>query len=901
MLLPSLRDDERPDALKAFATLFSCMTGFALLETARDALFLSSLPASRLAAAYLVIAFVTLTLTRLDKVLFGRFAAGNELRFSLFFAAVVTWLFWALAATADARVFFALYIWTGVVATLVIVRFWTALGTRFTVDQAKRLFAFVGSGSVLGAIVGSLTARLLSELGPPQTMLFFAAAAFFVSALIARPSARPAPTIKPPEPRQSWGAHDVVELVWSRAYLRRVAIVVLTASVTFTLIDFLFKSTVDRLVSPDNMGEVFSSIYLGLHLLSLVVQLAAVSRLVRRFGVNHAQAIVPLLLALGAGAFALSGALYFALAVKVIDGGLRHSLYRTTIELLFVPVTGELRARIKTFIDVLGQRGGQALASLAILAMLSLNLGDGAVAVVVVTTALSWLYLVLALRKDYLNVFRETLGEEITETRVRFPALDLASMETLLQTLSDSNDRRVLAAIDLLGEQGKAHVIPALILYHPSTSVVLRALRLFRTASRRDFLQIAERLVDHPDENVRAAILPVRASVDGSAWEAGLSDPAPVVHATSLVGLSAAGRATDAQRMELDSLVDEGTEATRTAIAVALHENAAVGRAQLLDRLARKPGLEPRRRALEAMRANPSLEFVDTLVSLLTERELRDEVRESLVAMGPEALLQLGRALKDFDFDYAARRRLPKTIGSFMSDDAARILLECLPEEIDGLVRFKILSALGQMRRQRPELELDETTLERGIDGSVAAAMKLSAWRKTLEQRLDRDPARETKAQAVLIGLLKHKQLHALERVFRLVNLWQPNEDLPRIFRGLQSSDPQTLSSSRELVENLVTGARRDALLSLIDELDSGWREKRDERSYYQVLGELVQCRSETLSALAVHHAGEIGAIELVDDLRAAQPGLSIRHAVVIDQVLSRLSATREKEAHDAG
>ena len=56
-LLGRVRPDERSDVLAAFLTLLAFMAGHALLETARDALFLASLPARRLPWVYLAAAF----------------------------------------------------------------------------------------------------------------------------------------------------------------------------------------------------------------------------------------------------------------------------------------------------------------------------------------------------------------------------------------------------------------------------------------------------------------------------------------------------------------------------------------------------------------------------------------------------------------------------------------------------------------------------------------------------------------------------------------------------------------------------------------------------------------------------------------------------------------------------
>ena len=73
--------------------------------------------------------------------------------------------------------------------------------------------------------------------------------------------------------------------------------------------------------------------------------------------------LLPLLLGLGALGVALGGGLAAALLMKGADGTLRYSVHRTGTELLYVPLPDGLRSRAKPFLDVVGQRGGQALAS----------------------------------------------------------------------------------------------------------------------------------------------------------------------------------------------------------------------------------------------------------------------------------------------------------------------------------------------------------------------------------------------------------------------------------------------------------------------------------------------------------------------------------------------------------
>ena len=68
-LLRGVRPEERRPALVAFATLFGFIGSHAVLETARDALFLAKLPASRLPWMYLAIAAVSLITARVQTAL----------------------------------------------------------------------------------------------------------------------------------------------------------------------------------------------------------------------------------------------------------------------------------------------------------------------------------------------------------------------------------------------------------------------------------------------------------------------------------------------------------------------------------------------------------------------------------------------------------------------------------------------------------------------------------------------------------------------------------------------------------------------------------------------------------------------------------------------------------------
>ena len=66
------RGAERGAAIAAFVTLGLVLAGHAVLETARDALFLRSLPASQLPWVYLIVAVLTFAIAGFESALARR-------------------------------------------------------------------------------------------------------------------------------------------------------------------------------------------------------------------------------------------------------------------------------------------------------------------------------------------------------------------------------------------------------------------------------------------------------------------------------------------------------------------------------------------------------------------------------------------------------------------------------------------------------------------------------------------------------------------------------------------------------------------------------------------------------------------------------------------------------------
>lgn len=866
-VLQQIRPEERRASTAAFACLFGILAGHTLLETARDALFLARLPPARLAWVYLLIALVSLGIFWVQQRLAGSRTDRAALGAWLVAAAVVDVGFWFGLGRAGTLGLYALYTWSGIVSTLVVLRFWTLLGELFTVGQAKRLYPFVGAGSVFGAIAGAALARLFSGAMASNHLLLASAGVHLATAL-GPVLLLPRPPAGAPRDASRAGLRASLHTVWERPYLRRVAAIVLVSTVTLTLVDFLFKNAVARSVAPAGLGAFFATTYLILNVLSLVVQMLLVSRLLRTQGVHRALSLLPLLLLVGAGGVILGGGLVAALLLKSADGALRHSLHRTATEVLFVPLGSDTRARVKGVIDVVGLRGGQALASLGILTAAALGPVEWLLAAATAGLAVVWIRVATTLRRHYLDLFRDTLSDVAVQTRFDFPELDLASLEALMAALNSAEDREVLAALDLLVEQGRERLLPALILYHPSPAVVVRALEIFTRAGREDFSPISGRLLEHPDAEVRAATLRARAwmAPDPEVCARFTTDPSPIVRATALVGLVSYGgvAAADARRV-LEELARQGTAAERFAVARAVRTSPGAGFESMLLELAGSGELRVRGEVARAMREILSARFVPALVQMLPEQELRSEARATLVAIGPDALRALDRALADPALGSRVRRQLPRALGQFRSPEVVGILMRHMREERDGAVRYRILRSIERLRLEDPNVRLEATVLHEALERALRSIFQLVNWRLQIEEGTREDAARQTPVQDLVRGLLANKEDQALERAFRILGLLHPGEDLRRIYRGLRSPHRKLQASSLELLENLLRPPWRDPVLAAVEDIPPGGKLERAgsyfERTagdYESLLRDLLRRGGTGTRCLVAYHVGEL-------------------------------------------
>jgi ATP:ADP antiporter, AAA family len=910
--LVDLREGESISLLQAFVVLFGLIAGHTILETARDALFLDKLPASSLAFVYALLAGLAYVSSAWNARFVARFGRRNALIFTLLVAAYGTTLLHFQPQTK--AVVFMLYLWSGLLGTVMVIQFWMFAGQLFTLAQGKRLFGPIASGGVLGAVAGASAAMVALEFASVESLLLIASAIFIITAIlltgIGTDEVRATVTL--PAAQKAVGLRGLFR---EHPYLVRITALVALSTATVLATDYLFKSVAAEYAQGKDLGSFFARYYAVLNAVSLIVQVAIAGRIIRRQGVTFSVLILPTLLLLGAsGVLAAGGLLAIVLLTKGADGALRHSLHRVSTELLWMPVPPEARDRAKALIDGVIARVTQAVTAAVLFVMALIGLGSPRmIAAFVLLLALGWLFAGIGLRRPYLDLFRQALRKGTLEDTTFVEELDLNSVEAVLESLSSREPDRVIAAMELLEDKKRSRLIPGLILYHESDDVLVRALELLSRHEREDWLPLAERLTTHASERVRAAAVRAFATKGRvEHLEKVLDDPSAAVRAHAAFCLAHCDTTKnpreDARIRDLFALEGEAGRSARIALLDAIRDHADVRWADLVMAMLESDDAEVVEHAAQTMAELKDERFIPMLISRLKTRDGRGAIRSALVELGPPALAALEKILLDQEADPHIRLHVPRTISRFGTQHAADLLLQQLTKEPNAQVRYKILRGLGRMVAEY-DVRIDRAKLDPEIKRNLVEHLRLLSLLVPLQRGAEKLAGTAKDSGALLMGLLEDKSKAALERAFRLLQIAHKHEDIRSIYLALSSNDKRTRANAQEFLDVLTTV---QPSASSADQMRELWRlvgddlpiEDRVTRAafaipappveYANAVSILVRENDEYVASLAAYHALETGVEELlgqVMEVYEERPSLRVILSRATSIPLRRLEA----------
>jgi AAA family ATP:ADP antiporter len=359
-----------------FANIFTLLFAYSLVKPLREALILTQQTAEVrsyvLALQALVLMAVIPVYTSILRRIFPHYHLVPWI--TVFLAANL--LGFLVAGASGYEIGVPFFIWLGIFNVMIVAQFWAFAADLLNVEAGERLFVLIAIGASLGAWIGAEASRLLfGVLGTWPLMGLTVALLLLTVPIIPRARAavpltsQPSAEAQQAHPEEIRGVLGGFRLVLSDPYLRLIAVFMVLLNCVNSTGEYMLASIVREqamaVAGPDGAGQWIGAFYSGqnawVNRIGLLIQLFAVARIFRLFGVGGATLVLPAVALLGYALLAFVPVFSVVRLVKITENSLNYSLQNTARHALILPTDEEAKYAGKTTIDTFFWRLGDLL------------------------------------------------------------------------------------------------------------------------------------------------------------------------------------------------------------------------------------------------------------------------------------------------------------------------------------------------------------------------------------------------------------------------------------------------------------------------------------------------------------------------------------------------------------
>lgn len=796
-----------------FTYLFLGSAVFILGRTARDTLFLSRYPLSALPWMFVLFGLVSAVVAVAYGALADRFPRRLQIMGALAVGCVSYCAVWLLVRAKVSWIYPAFYIWTEVIANLLIMQFWTLANDLHDPRAAKRLFGAIGSARILGVVVCGLAVGMVVRLLGTAQLVLVLAGLLAVMGLVAHGLCRD-PVASRPAPQKS--AAGAPPSVLKNAYLRSLALVILLIFVALTVGDYQFKIIARQSYTEDALARFFSLFYAAAGAVGFLFQVFVTPRLLKARGVMTAMAVQPLCFAASSVGVLALGGLFPASLMKFSDNGLQYTVHETALQVLYVPFSASVKARARALLDTAVKPLSYGLGGLVLVVMVG-DLSVRQLSLLTLPVALLWLALLPRVRRQYLGALEASL----TGRAPAFPldqefVLDSESRAMLLKALLSSDAHLVLHAMERLTGEDSPELRAAYrgLARHGHPHVRERALLRIAALEDREGMEAAHAGLEDQDPKVWAAALHAvgRLERDDAVEHA----QAALDHAKRPVRVAAAvallrdggieGAVIGGTRLEALTV---SPDPKRRAEAAEILQSLGSGGYKPLRRLLFDEDASVRRAALKAAASVADPRLVPLLVQSLGAPGSRHRAARALSAVGPPAVPVLAQSLAAGTTPRAAQLAIPRVLKAIPCPESYEALL-ALHGSPEDVVRLRVYAALGHLRESLRAAPLTLKAVQDRLEEEVRATYELAAsW----------ELARASYETPLLKDSVETDLRRGLRRILRVLELRYARPQLALVLRRLD--DPARRANALETLDALLEPPLKPIVLPLLD--DQPW------------------------------------------------------------------------------
>jgi len=400
---------------------------YGVFNITAHSLFLAKFDELLMARAYVLSGLVGIVLTWLythfqSKVRFHNFSVVN-----LSFVLIVTVFLWLMISQGSTDwVIFAIFILMWPLNLLALLGFYGTTGRLFTLRQGKRLFGFIDTGIVVGAIISSFSIPALLSINVSTSNIFLICAvsilaALFVQFLIVR---------KYDQVRVKTQKEDKASLKIFRkdSYVSSLGLFIAFSVVVAFFIQYSFMAvTRARYPLEEDMASFLGLFEGSMYVFTLLIKTFLFSYLIKNHGLKVTLALGPVLIGIFVIVAVVIGStmgyqpesggfmiFFLILAVgRLFSKAMKDSLETPAFKVLYQTIAEKVRFSVQSAIDgtineIAALTSGLILTGLGALAFVKLIHFSWVLSVLVAI----WIYSALRLYREYRKSVRKSIETE---------------------------------------------------------------------------------------------------------------------------------------------------------------------------------------------------------------------------------------------------------------------------------------------------------------------------------------------------------------------------------------------------------------------------------------------------------------------------------------------------------
>ena len=799
-----IKPDELKISILLFFYLFLVIAAYNVVKPIRNASLLEELGYQSLPAVYLLTAVIIGFVVAIHAKLQVRISRYALITSSILFFLISCIVFRLFSGYGWKGLPIVFWVWANVFIIVLNTQFWMTVNDILNPREFKRQSGFFISGGILGGFVGGVLAGLLARENVEYDLLFLSAGLLAVCAIfvyyIFRWQKSEQPSLSnqeqlSEEPTRKPGFRDSLNTVKEHRYLRLIAVIVVLTLIVSTLIDFQWN-----IIVKESRGEDLTSFFgyfnAGMMVFAFLLSILMTSNLYQRYGVRLTLLLYPIILLLCFMGIGITATLVMAIVIKGSDKSLAYSINRSARELLFIPISPELKYKAIVFIDMFVDRFAKGIGALVLMVILFFGIQDyrnliRIVSLVSVVTILGWIVLTLGANREYIDSIKQKLPPPRRRAdRMVEDELDVDYTKLIFDTLESrgrSADLYAMHIYDLIRQGKLSPEIMKLLSEGQEDALPFSFGSLFE-ADRTAMLQADSDRIG--EDSLKKEIEDIM-SLD--VYE-------HVIKAYVEKILSTKGKETETAKMEIAKGI--GFLSANSSLVEKLGE------------LLEDDSPEVRRFAFDSVSKLGKREHVPALVQGLNDPSIQSDASTALQKYGTRITGMLADYLSDPDEDIGLRKSVADVLASIGDQESADFIIWQLDAENRELDTV-LIDALDRIRSGRPEIQFSKEPIKKIIRREILGYYK--DYIKFAEEE-SRDEDNE------LCRTLSLELMESLMNIFKLLGLIYPHEDMVKVTQNLQAGTKNSVAYAIELLDNTLEKELKETILPLVEDLS---REER--------------------------------------------------------------------------